>query len=100
MRGGDTTQPTLGHSAECRVRVEERVAADPEFSHNLTGARARQDEFFARRVELGDESAKKSRMGEQDTNVEFGSGPATASEDRREDVAVPSEGGAGWRFSG
>ena len=72
MRIGDPAQPTLGHNNECRVRIEGLVSEDPDFAHKLTGARARQDEFLARRVEQGDESAQRmkvSRQGDQDRKI-------------------------------
>ena len=70
---GNMSRPTLGHSAECRVRVGSLVAGDSEFQR-LGGARARQEEFLARQVELGDEEAqrqKKARQEEPEPNVEL-----------------------------
>ena len=61
MHSGDPSQPTLGHSLACRLRVEGLLRNDPKYRNKVEGARLRQDEYLARRVEAGYRSAKQAR---------------------------------------
>ena len=86
LMAGDQSQPALGHNAACRTRIEALLAQDPVLGKRLLRAQQRQDEFFARRIEAGDESAKRSRASEDD-DVELQPGPGGASESRVPDLA-------------
>ena len=79
---GSTASPGMGHSSGCQVRMEGLLADDPVLSRRLVRARGRQDEFLARRVEAGDESAVKRPRSEEE-KVELQSGPGGASEESR-----------------
>ena len=54
IRTGDQSQPSLGHSQECRRRIEARMKNDPEQAERLRQAEMRQDEFLAGKVAAGD----------------------------------------------
>ena len=62
---GDHSQDQRGHTAACRARVEKRMSEDPALKQTLQDASRRQDEFLARRVEVGDPDleAKRRRLG-------------------------------------
>ena len=55
------------------------MAEDPILSKRLQRARDRQDEFLARRIEAGDESAKRARVDRSDFDLEPGPGGASES---------------------
>ena len=81
---GDTSakRANMSHSAACRKRVEEKMAADPFLKGKLDIARQREDEYLARRVELGDLSAKRARessVEEAQVDEEMNNEPATTS---------------------
>ena len=84
IRVGDKRQPTLAHSAECRARDEGLLAADPFLKKKLERATQRQEEFSAKRVELGDPQAKRGRADvREDAQPE--PSPAAGSEARSAD---------------
>ena len=55
LRTGDRSQPTLGHSENCRRRVETKMKDDPALRERLLRAEERQDDFLAQQVAAGDE---------------------------------------------
>ena len=62
MQNGDSSQPTLGHSLACRLRIEGLLRSDPKYRNKVENARLRQDEYLAKRIEAGDQSAKQARI--------------------------------------
>ena len=62
MDTGDQSKPTLGHSIACRLRMEGQLRTDSVLHKKLDGARLRQEEYLAKRVEAGDKSAKQARI--------------------------------------
>ena len=62
MQKGDESQAGLSHIEACRVRIEELLGGDPFLKRRLERARARQDDYFARRVEAGDIAGKRVRV--------------------------------------
>ena len=97
MQSGDNSKLTLAHSSACRARIEARLAAGPLLSKHLDNANRRQDEYFAKRIEAGDTSAKRVHVS-QDEEVELQPSPGEASEVRVESIdgenmsEIPSEG--------
>ena len=89
---GDPTQPALGHNSNCRRRIEALLAQDPVLGKRLERVQHRQDDFFARRIEAGDKTAKRSRASETE-DVELQPGPGGASESRVPDLAEQEEEG-------
>ena len=85
ISNGDYSNPSLGHSAGCRMRMEARMTEDPQMARRLDRARQRQDEYIARRVEAGDTAAKRPR-GEVAEDVTLQPGPGGASESRVPDI--------------
>ena len=52
MLRNDVSQPTLGHTADCRARMSETMAKGSEGQKKLIlAATNRADEFFAKQVE-------------------------------------------------
>ena len=81
MQNGDPSQTTLGHSLACRLRVEGLLRSDPKYRDKVESARLRQDEYLAKRIEAGDQSAKQARIEPE----ELHEGPKGKSEVRFED---------------
>ena len=59
MRTGDATQPTLGHSAECRERIKELSRGDPELKKKHEEAEERKVKFIVR---MGGEAVEESQQ--------------------------------------
>ena len=68
MSSGDLSQPTLGHSLSCRLRLEGLLRTDPVFRSKVESARVRQDEYLAKRIELGDRTAKHARVDQEESH--------------------------------
>ena len=51
MQRGDFSQPALGHSKECRTRIENLMREDPEMKDRLDRAEERKNRYIAERVE-------------------------------------------------
>ena len=45
MQEGDLTKGTLGHSAKCKVRIQEILAEDEGFEHKMAKAEARKNKY-------------------------------------------------------
>ena len=86
---GDKSRSTLGHSPECRIRIEGKLMDDPVLARKLEQADEREKEYLARRVEAGDESAKRLKEASE-AEVELVPGPGGASESREPDLVPRS----------
>ena len=89
MESGDPSKPTLGHSFTCRLRMEGLLRADPILHKKLDGARLRQEEYLAKRIEAGDKSAKQARV----EPVALEPAPNVESETRTEEPSDAAMGG-------
>ena len=68
MKRGDFSQPALGHSKECRTRIENMMREDPEMKDRLDRAEERKNRYIAERVEQAvtkqeSEAAQSSSSG-------------------------------------
>ena len=88
---GDESLVSLGHSQKCRERIAERMSQDPILGKRLEGAEQRQNEYLAKRVELGATPTKKARGNEEPEEVELEPGPAHQSEERGRSRAASTE---------
>ena len=66
LQRGDNSYPGLGHTANCRARVEAKMTENPELAKKLERARQREQEYHERMVEAGDtREDAKAKTGEE-----------------------------------
>ena len=54
IQRGEESLGTVGHSEECRKRIEEEMTKDPELKKRLEAAEERQTKYMAEKVQEGD----------------------------------------------
>ena len=86
---GETT--TLGHSKECRVRIEELLKADDQYQHKLQEAELRKSQYLAEEVERGETQVGQahSQAGEASANASSTSQANVESRGSSSSIDVP-----------